>query len=139
MLITIYNVPLFQQMSTDIFNYFSLFVALFYVSWSGIAFCPNLRGWQSKTCKLSRKSGQFTRFAGLEMHFAPICEAGRAKLANCLAEVGNLPDLLVWKCILLRFARLAEQNSQIVSQKWRRRLFIIKNLLRNVFLGRFYK
>ena len=60
----------------------------------------------------------FSLFAGLELHFAKNCEAGGAKLANCLAEVGNLPDLLVWNCILLKFARLAEQNSQIVSQKW---------------------
>ena len=67
-------------MSTDIFNYFSMFVALFFVCWSGIAFCSNLRGWQSKNHNLSRKSGQFARFAGLEMHFALICEAGRAKI-----------------------------------------------------------
>ena len=63
--------------------------------WSRNAFCSNLRGWESKIFKLSRKTRQIGRFGGPEMHFVPICEAGRAKVTNCLAKLGKLADLAV--------------------------------------------
>ena len=69
-----------------------------------------------KNNKTARSAKQIGQFGGLEMHFAPICEAGRAKSSNCLAKLGKSVDLVVQKCILFQFARLEEQKLQIVSQ-----------------------